>query len=407
MVKKALTDAAVKRLKPPADGQTEIFDQGYPGLALRLSYGGRKAWVYFYRNAAKKLRRLTLGAYPAMSLGDAREAWRKAKEARDAGRDPAKDKKHETGGTIFETVFAEWFKRDQEGNRTHDATKRLIENDALPGWAGRDIFTIGRRDVLDVIDAVVDRGAPVLARRLHAHLHRLFRWSVGRGIIEANPMADMPKPGSETPRERVLTDVELKSVWNAATKVGWPFDSVVHLLILTGSRRSEIGLLRWSEIEADTIKLSGTRTKNGEPHDIPLSKPALAIIQGLPRVHHTCDGASRDADLVFTTNGKVPFSNWSKDIEKIRAGAELDQPWTLHDLRRTVATGLQRLGISLQVIEAVLGHVSGSRAGVVGTYQRHSFAKEKAAALEAWGAHVEAIIHGKPCGKVLAMRGKR
>ena len=159
MAKKALTDVAVKRLKPPADGQTEIFDQGYPGLALRLSYGGRKAWVYFYRNAAKKLRRLTLGTYPAMSLGDAREAWRKAKEAREAGRDPAKDKKHETGGTIFETVFAEWLKRDQEGNRTHDATKRLIENDALPGWAGRDISTIGRRDVLDVIDAVVDRGA--------------------------------------------------------------------------------------------------------------------------------------------------------------------------------------------------------------------------------------------------------
>jgi integrase len=399
LVKKALTDAAVKRLKPPADGQIEVFDQGYPGLALRLSYGGSKAWVYFYRNAAGKLRRYTLGAYPSLSLAEARTEWRKAREAVSMGRDPAKDRKRQTGATEFAAVLAEWLKRDQGENRSHDQVKRMIDNDVLPAWKGRDISTIGRRDVLDIIDRVVDRGAPVLARRLHAHLHRLFRWSVGRGIIEANPMADLPKPGSENPRERVLSDAELKAVWSAANDIGWPFGQVVQLLILTGARRSEIGRLQWAEIGDGRIHLSGERTKNGEPHTIPLSKPALAITTEMPKVE--------DTDYVFTVTGKAPFSNWSKDIEKIRAAAGLDQPWTLHDLRRTVATGLQRLGSSLQVIEAVLGHVSGSRAGIVGTYQRHSFAKEKADALEAWGAHVEELIHGKPRGKVIAMRGKR
>ena len=411
MVKKALTDSAVKRLKPPADGQTEVFDQGYPGLALRLSYGGRKAWTYFYRHG-EKLRRMTLGTYPALSLAEARTEWRKAKEARDAGRDPAKDKKRETGQTDFESVLAEWLKRDQGGNRSRDEVKRLIEKDT-EDWKGRSVLDLARRDCLDVIDAVADRGAPIGARRLHSHLHRFFRWCVGRGIIEANPMADMPKPGSESKRERVLTDAELKAVLNAAGKVHWPFGPVVQLLILTGARRSEIGGLRWSEIGDGGISLSGDRTKNGKPHDIPLSKPALAIIEGLPRVEASGrHGVS--PDFVFTTNGKTPISGWSKAkrdldaaVQKAPSAVQNAPPWTLHDLRRTVATGLQRLGISLQVIEAVLGHVSGSRAGVVGTYQRHSFAKEKAAALEAWGAHVEAVIHGKPRGKVVAMRGKR
>ena len=219
MTKRSLTDAAVKRLRPPADGQADVFDLGYPGLALRLSYGGSKAWVYFYRNAAGKLRRYTLDAYPSMSLAEARTEWRKAKEAVAAGRDPAKDKKRETGAIGFEAVLAEWLRRDQGGNRSQTAVKRLIEKDTKD-WIGRSVLDLTRRDALDVVDGVVDRGSPITARRLHAHLHRFFRWCVGRGIIEANPMADLPKPGSEKPRERVLSDAELKQVLIAAEKLG-------------------------------------------------------------------------------------------------------------------------------------------------------------------------------------------
>nr|WP_069624737.1 site-specific integrase [Methyloceanibacter marginalis] len=398
MVKRSLTDAAVKRQKPPEAGQIDVFDQGFPGLALRVSHGGRKAWTYHYRFAGK-LKRLTLGTYPALSLADARGAWRDAKDARDKGRDPAQDKKRKTGETEFEAVLAEWLKRDQGDNRSHDSVKRSIDKDATPAWKGRHVPDLTRRDVLDVLDSVVDRGSPVMARRLHAHLHRFFRWCVGRGIITANPMADMPKPGAETKRERVLTDAELKAVWKACDKIGWPFGPAIQLLILTGARRQEIGALCWSEILADpaNIFLSGDRTKNKEPHTIPLSKPALAIIEGLPKVEG-------DADYVFTTNGKTPISGWSKAKGEL---PELAEPWVLHDLRRTVATGLQRLGVSLTVIEACLGHVSGSRAGVVGVYQRHSFGAEKAAALEAWGAHVVALVEGKKPGKVVAMRGAR
>jgi integrase len=401
LAKKALTDAAVKRLKPPASGQIDVFDEGFPGLALRISYGGRKSWAYFYR-AGGKLRRMSLGTYPALGLAAAREAWRTARTAAQSGRDPAADRKRETGKTDFPSVLAEWLKRDQSGNRSRDAVKRLIDKDATAAWAGRSIADISRRDVLDVTDAVVDRGSPITARRLHAHLHRLFRWSVGRGIIPSNPMTDLPKPGTETKRERVLSDAELKAVWAAAAEVGWPFGPVVQLLILTGARRSEIGDLQWSELSTAqaAISLTGARTKVGTAHSIPLSKPALAIIEGLPKV--------ADSELVFTTNGKTPISGWSKAKRGLDGEvSQICDSWTLHDIRRTVATSLQRLGVSLQTIEAVLGHVSGSRAGVVGVYQRHSFDEEKRAALEAWGAHVMALVEGKKPGKVVALRNKR
>ena len=397
MVKRSLTDAAVKRLKPPDKGQLDVFDQGYPGLALRISYGGRKAWVYFYR-AGSKLRRYTLGTYPALSLREAREAWRDAKEARDKGRDPAADRKRQTGATDFRNVFDEWLRRDQSGNRSHDAVKRLIEKDAMPIWEHRSVMDLGRRDVLDVLDTVVDRGSPVTARRLHSHLHRFFRWCAQRGIIAANPMTDMEKPGRETRRERVLSDDELKKIWVPAGAAGWPFGPAIQLLILTGARRGEIGGLRWSEVKDANLHLSGDRTKNGEPHTIPLSKPARAIVKELPKVDKS--------KLVFTTTGTTSISGWTRAKTELGKHAKIE-PWTIHDLRRTVATGLQRLGVSLQVIEAILGHTSGSRSGVVGTYQRHSFDKEKAAALETWGAHVLAVVDGKKLGKVIAMRGRQ
>jgi integrase len=404
LAKRSLTDAAVKRLKPPTKGQIDVFDQGYPGLALRVSYGGGKTFVYFYK-LGRRLRRMSLGRYPSTTLTEAREAWRKARQDAQKGRDPSTARKRKTGATDFPRVLDEWLRRDQAENRTKDAIKRLIEKDTLPAWEYRQVADLDRRDILDVIDTVVDRGSPITARRLQAHLHRFFKWCSGRGIIATNPMADLPKPGSETKRDRVLSDHELVTVYKAAKDLGWPFGPAVQLLILTGARREEIGGLRWSELvgmtdmDAAEIKLEGARTKNNEPHTIPLSAPATTLVQKLPRMGNS--------DFVFTTTGRTPVSGWSRAKSKLNDGIQSANPWTIHDLRRTVATGLQKLGISLQVIEAVLGHVAGSRAGVVGIYQRHSFDAEKRAALEAWGAHVMALVEGRELGKVLPMRGKQ
>jgi integrase len=199
-------------------------------------------------------------------------------------------------------------------------------------------------------------------------------------------MAHLPKPGAETQRERVLNDKELAAVWSAADEIGWPFGPAVRLLILTGARREEIGGLKWNEINDDTIELTGERTKNGEPHNIPLSSAASIVLQRVPRI--------TNSERVFTTNGKTSVSGWSRAKRNLDGLSKVED-WRIHDLRRTVATGLQKLGVSLQVIEAVLGHTSGSRSGVVGVYQRHSFDAEKRTALDSWGAHVMAVI--QPC----------
>jgi integrase len=376
MPSRSLTAAAVDRIKPPSKGQVEHFDKGFPGLALRVSYGGGKSWVFFYR-AGGKLRRLTLGTYPALALAEAREAWREARKAVQCGRDPALDRKREKPAIQFRAVAEEWLRRDQGKNRSVYAVRRALEKNVLSIWGERSVDEIGRREIRDLIDGIVDRGSPVMARRAHAYLHRLFRWAVGRDIIASNPMADLPKPGLETKRDRVLSDEELAAVWNAAKQVGWPFDRAIHLLILTGARRGEIGDLRWSEVDANLIRLSGARTKNGEPHDIPLSSAARKVLEGNPRI--------AGSDFVFRG-----IKSWP------RAKASLDliasiPPWRIHDLRRTFATGLQKLGVGLQVVEALLGHIAGSRAGIVSIYQRHSYADEKRVALEAWGRSVTAI----------------
>jgi integrase len=382
--KKVLTAASVARLKPPASGQLDIYDKGYPGLFLRLSYGGTRTFSMAYRFGDKQ-RRVTLGVWPAMQLAEARETWRVIREhvARDVdpmvASGPSKDD--------FGTVAAEWLKRDQSQNRSHDAVKRLLSADVLPHWQNRRITEITRRDALELVDGVVDRGSPVMARRLHSHLHRLFAWAVGRGVIPANPMAGLPKPGIESRRDRVLSDAELTRVWHVARD--WPFGHIYRLLILTGARLREIGELRWDEFHGDLIKLEGVRTKGGVAHTIPLSSPALAVIESVPyRI--------ADSKFVFTSTGRTPVSGWSKAKRLLEVKVGDIGPWHVHDLRRTVATGMQKLGIEERVIEACLGHSTTSRNGLLRVYQVHGFDREKREALDAWGEHVTGLVATEP-----------
>lgn len=401
MPRLALTAAAVDRIKPPRTGQVEHFDKGYPGLALRVSYGGGKSFVFFYRIGGK-LRRMTLGTYPAISLAEAREAWRAARAEAKAGRDPSTSKDRKGPAIDFRTVAEEWVRRDQSKNRTLGEVERVLKRDLLPAWGHRRVDDIGRRDVLDLVDAIVDRGSHVMARRVQGYVHRFFRWAIGRGIVQINPAADLPKPGSLVKRDRALNDRELILAWRAAAATDWPFGPIVQLLILTGARREEIGGLQWAEVGETELSLAGDRTKNREAHLIPLSTEARAVLDRVPMI--------AGSQFLFgdkRSSGKWDHAKKGLDASMAQLAGEDLPHWRLHDLRRTVATGLQKLGVNLQTIEAVLCHTSGSRSGIVGVYQRHSFDAEKAAALQVWGAHVTALVEGRKPGKVLSMRGKR
>ena len=242
------------------------------------------------------------------------------------------------------------------------------------------------------------KSGPVAANRLRAEARACWGWAVKRGSLTGNPWEATPRPlARETARERVLSDAELGALYIAAGALAEPWDVLVRLLILTGQRRGEVAGMRWDEVDLDAAQwsLPGARTKNGQPHVVPLTAEAMALLRTVKR--------RKGAELVFEGPRKTAVSGFGKvkarlDAELAQAAPKSDRKvasWVLHDLRRTMATGLQRLGVRLEVTEAVLNHVSGSRSGIVGVYQRHGWEAEKAAALRAWTAHVLTAFEGR------------
>jgi integrase len=401
-----LTIRSVEAMKPRPVRQ-EIPDSFLPGLYLIQQPSGAKGWAVRYRHKGVP-RKLTLGSYPALGLKDARELGAKALRAVAEGRDPGREKilaradKADSVDRIVED-FLERHVRRSNRPRTAQETERLLRQHVLPRWRGRMVHEITRRDVLDILDRVVDGGAPIAANRVFAAIRKFFNWCAARDIIAASPCAGVKPPTAERARDRVLSDEELRLVWRAADKLGGTFSPLVKMLALTGQRRDEVARMRWEELDLDARlwTLPPARTKNNQPHEVPLSKAALVVLQNVPRI--------ASSPFVLTTNGGgSPASGYSKNKRRLDALLPADMPpWRLHDLRRSCASGLGRLGINLPVIEKVLNHSSGSFAGIVGVYQKHSFADEKRAALEAWGSFVTAVVEGKPASKVVRLRGKR
>jgi integrase len=289
----------------------------------------------------------------------------------------------------------------------------MLVNEVANRWRGRRLSQITRAQVHEVLDGIADRGTPIRANRVFAQMRKMCRWAVARGIIDRSPCEGMSAPSPETRRDRVLDDAEMRLIWVVCGALGWPFGDVVRLLMLTGARRDEVAGMEWAELDLDagTWTLPAERTKNKREHVVPLSDAALDIIKGLPRVE--------GRRYVFSTTGRTPVSGFSKakaeidkaalEIARQQAGDEAPPlpHWTLRDIRRSVATDLQRLGVRLEVTEAILGHVSGSRAGIVGVYQRHTWAEEKRAALDAWSRKLESIVTREAPSNVVELATSR
>jgi integrase len=420
MPKRALTAAAVERIKPPATGQVDHFDQGYPGLALRVSYGGRRSWVLFYRLAGKQ-RRYTLGTYPALGLAEAHKAWHTARAAVEAGRDPAgekaeaKRKEPDTVRRIGELFIEKWHR---PRNRTADEVARMLAQHVYPAIGDREINTVTRRDIRDLLDKAIEGGATKRVNRILANVRKLFSWAVEQDFIAASPVAGIAAPAPETRRERVLTHNEVRAFLRACEAVGEPFAPVLRLLLLTGQRRDEVAEAPWAEIDlANALwSLPGRRTKNGRAHIVPLSRQALAIIEALP--------SKCRSPLLFPAQftrsaaaGPRSVSGFGRIKEKLDAlmlaelkrvhGDEATLPeWRLHDLRRTAVTGMAEIRIAPHIVEAVVNHVSGHKNGVAGTYNRAVYADEKRAALAAWANFLDGLVSDKPAN-VVELRGAR
>jgi integrase len=396
----ALTTRTVESAKP-GKVRKEIPDAHMPGLYLVLQPSGARSWAVRYRSTGRS-RKHTLGGYPAIDLKTARDLASKALRAAAEGRDPGSEKAsaRAAGLDTVEAIANQFIKRHcARKNRPSTAlgTERLLRHYVLPRWGGRLARDISRRDVIDLLDRIVDDGKPIRANRVLAAVRKMFNWCVERDILQATPFAGVKPPSKERPRDRVLSDHEIRAAWMAADQLGGPFGALVKLLILTGQRRDEVARMRWSEINLKTRlwALPPERVKNGLAHEIPLSAPAIAVLEALPRIGD---------QFVLTTNGEAPSSGYSKAKRRLDALLPADMPgWVLHDARRSVASGMARLGIQLPVIEKCLNHISGSFSGIVSVYQKHTFADEKRLAFDTWGAFVADLVSDHPRRNVVRL----
>jgi integrase len=387
---RVLTARTVETLKAGPVRQ-EIPDRHMPNLYLVLQPSGHRSWAIRYRVGGRS-RKHTIGAYPAIDLKAARELAAKAFRVVAEGRDPGYEKalsrsiQSDSVEAVVELFFERHCKRVNRP-RTIEGTRQLLDLHVLPRWRRRLIKDISRRDVIDLLDGIVASGRPISANRTFTTIRKMFNWALERDIIDVSPCAGVRRPTPEVSRDRALSDAELGDVWRAVDKLSRPYATLVKLLALTGQRRDEVARMRWAELDFDARlwSLPAERVKNGRLHIVPLSKPVLDILAALPRLGH----------FVLTTDGRTASNNFTINKRRLDALLPPDMPpWRMHDLRRTVASGLAKLGVNLPVIEKVLNHVSGSFAGIVGVYQHHDFACEKRAALDAWAAHVMAVVAG-------------
>lgn len=399
-MKKNLTAKYVETAKPSGAERDEIADAGCPGLYLRVGRSGTRSWSVRFRIAGRgeggmrgKPVNMPLGQYPLLSLEKARAAARAALEPADRGDDPRAQRQaelREKAARNFETVAEKYVDLYAKPNLTkwRDCERLLIER-VVPVWRGRDIATLTRADAHDLLDDLSQQKGPAFAREVRKHLSGLFSWAADRGMIPASPVALMRRPDlAGVSRDRVLSMDELREVWATATVAGYPFGDFTRLLILTAQRRTEIGELRgeWLRPDQTAFEIPSSAGKTGNPQVVPLSAPAQAILDSLPRWN--------GGDFLFsTTNGVRPISGYAQGKNRLdrliaearrKAGIADDiEAWTYHDLRRSAATHMARLSIPQEIIERVLGHVI---PGVAGTYNRYSYLEEKRAALETWGA---------------------
>jgi integrase len=404
-VAKDLTKAALDNLKPGAR-RREVPDGHTRGLYFVLQPSGASSWAVRYRVAGRN-RKLTLGPHPQVDLKAARDMARKALAQIAAGSDPAADKQikktaaRTSADDLVETALERYILRHVKPLKSAREAERLLRREILTPWKGRRLAEVTRRDVHKLLDGVLDRGAIVLANRVRTHLKRFFGWCVERELVQSSPVDNVRTPTSETPRDRVLDDDELRTLWAEAEKLGSPFGPALQLLILSGQRLGEVAGMQWDEIDtaARLWSLPKERVKNAKAHTVPLSPQALAIIEGMPRIE-ACP-------YVFSANGKTSVTGFSKIKRRLDASLPADMaPWRLHDIRRSAATGMARIGVDIIVIEKILNHVSGQLRGVVGTYQRHGFDDERRVALERWGRHIETLAAGEGSNVVELATGR-
>ena len=402
-------DAAKPRHNSAGDAvRAEYPDAACPGLHLVVQPTGTRSWAFrFRRRTDRKNVKLTLGKAGdgGLSLAAARHAAAAHRHRLEQGAvlvtpvTAVTPQSVRTGDKVETAVasFLELHVRRKNRISTARVTENIFNRIIVPAWRNRTIDSIRRRDIIDLVEDVAASGRGYHANRTCAVLSKFFAWLVARDALTFSPVTGVERPHKEKTRSRVLTDDELRVLWLACGHEGASGEAI-RLMTLTGARRGEVGEMSRREVDQDhqLWNLPAERTKNGRPHTIPLSTQAWTLIEARPRF--------AGCDFVFTIDGKRVVNNWDEVKHRISAKAGITaSSWRLHDLRRTCASGMQKLGISVPVVEKALNHVSGTFRGIVGVYQQHDYADEVAIALQRWADRVDEIVGGKPA-KVVKLR---
>lgn len=399
-----LSDAKIRGLRLPDSGQIEILDKVVPGLRVRVGAGGAKTFV-LRKHVAGKYRNITLGRYSErLSLAAARKKARQLLSDFELRADPAaaipKITRRSDQSYTIQRLLPDYLK-SKSHLRGLGEIERVFKRHILPEFGDRAADRITRSEITRFIDKLAP-GAPVMARNILAHFSSFYTWALPRlDHLPCNPCRDAGRPRAPKPRERVLSDKEIAALWQVLDEETGPFGPAIKLLLLTGQRRAEV-----FEADAEEFELKrglwtipATRAKNDKTHLVPLAPLSVSLVKNL--IERDVGEFEEDSPKLLPARGnpKSGPSGFSKAMRRIRDKLEekIGEPvphWVLHDLRRTMATGLQRLGVRLEVTEAVLNHISGSRAGIVGIYQRHDYFEEKKAALRAWEQEVLRLANG-------------
>ena len=388
-----LTAQAVATLKLERGETDRIwFDDSVPGFGLRIRQAGSRSWIFQYK-IGRTTRRLVIGSASAIKVAKAREIAGEHHAAVKLGRDPASEKRTqvERASHTFGALVGKYLDRQRSELRPR-SFREISRHLEVHGKSLHTlpIDSVDQRIVAGRLAAIEKNSGAVAVNRVRATISAMFSWGMREGLVRANPVT-LTNKRQEKSRERVLTDNELRLIWQALGD--GQYGVIVKLLMLTGQRANEIAALRWDEIEFDrhVISLPGSRTKNGRPHEIPMAATLRSLLLSQPRA----DGR----ELVFG-KGRGPFSGFSRckgalDADVAKLNGKALAPWVLHDLRRSAATRMADIGIAPHVIEAVLNHVSGHRGGVAGIYNRAQYGAEKVQALVRWDEHVASVVDGR------------
>lgn len=388
----AMTASWVERVREDVKVREDYYDSKLVGLGLRVSRTGKKVWFVKYRKKGDpRNRRMTLEPYPQFSLADAREAAREVILRASRGEDPGEEKQVIKGSATVKDLARDFIERYAKGpgpepnKRSWKKDQDELNRSVIPAWGHRKACDITRRDVNVLLDAKVKAGAPIQANRLLALVRRMFNWAIEQDLLETSPCSHVKAPAPENPRDRVLSDAELRALWGAIEAYGGTITPMFKVRLYTAQRGGEVATMRWEQVDLHTgwWTIIQRSSKNKLSHRVPLSEPVVAILRQL-----WAQRDDKDGGWVF--RGRrigQPYKHIGEPTKVLRRTSGVD--FVPHDLRRTAASLMTGMGTSRLVVSKILNH---KEAGVTQIYDRHSYDFEKRQALDAWAKRLNQII---------------